>query len=296
LAVFDADHPRPTDVTDAAGIRGWMTRTSEQLLADAADRPAIVRAALSAMIVDELPAAGEVEVIAHRKPPFTGGDWDAFMTRRGAGERVPVKAIFPAGWDGTTLLWSHPLGRRSASERDAAIERVLARRRAVVVIDAFLSGDFVPPRPMPEVSLNPSGNPRYAGYRLGYNRSVIAERAHDLLSAIALIRGWPNAGSIHLFAWGCCAPAALVARAVAGDAIDRAAIDLDEFDFDGITDDEDPRLLPGALKYGGVSGIAQACTSGRTLLCSMSVGSSSNVEGRRDRIGLHAMVGWLIAD
>jgi hypothetical protein len=59
---------------------------------------------------------------------------------------------------------------------------------------------------------------------------------------------------------------ALIGRCLAGDAIDRAVIDLDQFDFDRVTEDVDPMLLPGALKYGGVGGWLPLCTNGHTRL------------------------------
>jgi hypothetical protein len=43
-------------------------------------------------------------------------------------------------------------------------------------------------------------------------------------------------------------------------------IDLDRFDFNQAKEPTDPRILPGALKYGGVFGIVRLCTGGRTLL------------------------------
>jgi hypothetical protein len=47
-----------------------------------------------------------------------------------------------------------------------------------------------------------------------------------------------------------------------------------------VTDDQDPLLLPGALKYGGVRGIARLCTSGQTLLsgCTASGGGADQPE------------------
>ena len=56
------------------------------------------------------------------------------------------------------------------------------------------------------------------------------------------------------------------ARALAGAEIERAVIDLGGFDFDQITRVDDDRLLPGALKYGGVTSLVSLCTEGRTTL------------------------------
>jgi hypothetical protein len=57
-----------------------------------------------------------------------------------------------------------------------------------------------------------------------------------------------------------------LARALAANAVDRCAIDLANFDFQKVTDDHDPMMLPGALKYGGIGGFVPLCSSGKTLL------------------------------
>src|SRR5439155_13136248 len=109
-------------------------------------------------------------------------------------------------------------------------------------------------------------NPPYAGYVLGYNRSVLAERAHDLLTVIAWARGWGQRE--YVIAFPGAAPGAMLARAAAGDdVVAGAAMDLGGFDFDQIRSDSDEMLLPGALKYGGTRGVLPLCATGRTVIC-----------------------------
>jgi hypothetical protein len=71
---------------------------------------------------------------------------------------------------------------------------------------------------------------------------------------------------IDLLAFGSTGPAALLARGLAGDAITFSDIDLNGFDFDQVKDSFDPKMLPGALKYGGIYGLVPLCSSdsGRT--------------------------------
>ena len=61
LSVYDAEHPRPSDSTDAAGVRKYMTESSDRQLADLAKSPdeyrKTVGAALRAMLVDAMPGA-----------------------------------------------------------------------------------------------------------------------------------------------------------------------------------------------------------------------------------------------
>jgi hypothetical protein len=63
---------------------------------------------------------------------------------------------------------------------------------------------------------------------------------------------------------------ALAARALAGDAVARTAVDVGGFDFDQVRDPLDERLLPGAIKYGGVNGLASLAEGGRTVVFGVS--------------------------
>jgi hypothetical protein len=57
-----------------------------------------------------------------------------------------------------------------------------------------------------------------------------------------------------------------LAKALAGDAVDRCAADLDGFRFDSVRTNDDPMMLPGALKYGGMAAFAALCAPGDLLL------------------------------
>jgi hypothetical protein len=58
----------------------------------------------------------------------------------------------------------------------------------------------------------------------------------------------------------------LAALPFAGDAVARAALDVGGFDFDQVREVTDERLLPGAVKYGGIRGLASLATHGRTTV------------------------------
>jgi hypothetical protein len=58
----------------------------------------------------------------------------------------------------------------------------------------------------------------------------------------------------------------LAARALSGDTVARTVVDLGGFDFDQVHAVTDEQLLPGAVKYGGVRGLASLATgSGVTI-------------------------------
>src|SRR5439155_13924126 len=60
LSVYDATHPLPPDATDAAGVRRWMTKVSDEQI-DSLDEKSL-RVALEAMVVDSSPSPAEIEV------------------------------------------------------------------------------------------------------------------------------------------------------------------------------------------------------------------------------------------
>ena len=147
-----------------------------------------------------------------------------------------------------------------------------SRGARVVVPEVFLTGEGTGSRtPVKDEE-------KYAGYYYGYNRSALANRVHDVLTAIAFA-GSAGARELHVIGTGAAGVWTLTAKALAGPAVKHAAIDLVGFDFDQIARVDDDRVLPGALKYGGVLGIASLCTDGST---------SSSVPLRlRRRRGLH---------
>ena len=278
LSVYDAEHPRPSDASDAPTLRKYMTETSDRQLEelwknDREDYRRMVRTALRVMVNDDLPSADNV-VVGHSSGPQSRDGLvieTGTLSRRGAGEAVPFVSLVPADWGGNVVVWVDPKGKASlfddGGQPTAQVKRLLDRHSAVICADLFLTGEF-----------NPSGQPGhlagkaeyekqdYAGFLYGYNRSVLAQQVHDLLSTVCLVRHWKGTKSIDLIAVGQSGPAALLARALAGDSLRRAAIDLNRFDFDQVKDGTDPMMLPGALKYGGICGFAALRDSGPTLL------------------------------
>jgi hypothetical protein len=66
----------------------------------------------------------------------------------------------------------------------------------------------------------------------------------------------PSPESVVLSGSGQTGVIALAARALAGSAIDRAAVDTGDFAFGKVLDYRDPMFLPGGSKYLDVEGFA----------------------------------------
>src|SRR5262249_40011522 len=102
-------------------------------------------------------------------------------------------------------------------------------------------------------------NEGFAGFTYGYNRPLLAERVHDILTAVAFARTFPQTKSVSLVGFEKAGPWVLLARGLCGDAVTRTAADLNNFRFEQILSMQDEMMLPGALKYGGLPALSALC-------------------------------------
>jgi dienelactone hydrolase len=273
LKVFDAAHPRPSSERDAAGVRQALRESSDrQLRALARGKPdelgAIVRGGFETALADRLPAK-----VHFLKESFRAKQGDGFavhqsvLARDGDTARVPTIGVVPAGWKlGPVVVWVHERGKQAAFEADGRtpapeLKALLAGGAAVIVPDVFLTGEAGSIAGRVAIK----NEETYFGYQTGYNRSVFAERVADVLTAIQFARQL-GGRDVSLAGRGKAAAWVLAARALAGDVVARTAVDLGGFDFDQVRSTTDEALLPGAVKYGGVRGLASLATGGRTSI------------------------------
>jgi dienelactone hydrolase len=307
LNVFDAAHPRPKDELNAAQLREALTKASDAQLKALEPKDAkslaefkrVVGTALRAMVNSDRPSGILMNSSTGMLPSNRWllarvGTRDAYHTF----EIATLRAKLPKGvtstprqadyWHGDALpcflaspvrptdqwaLWLHPKGKSSLVENgkpSAAVQRLLDANVGVVGIDPLWTGEQVEEKPF-VVDKN------YAGYTYGYNRTVLAQRVHDALTAISFIRRSLLKGSfvmggsdekgkpVHLVGWGEMGPVAVLAKALAGDAVAKTAADLNQFRFEAIKETADPMMLPGAVKYGGLAAFLALCAPGEVL-------------------------------
>jgi hypothetical protein len=280
LSVWDEKHPQPADSLENDALRKRLTEASDKQIADLASDPAaykkVVGPALEAMLVTSYPGPTGVRVARSSGPVSKPGhavEWGV-VERVVDGTKVPYVAGFPAEWNGTVVVWAQPGGKRAVMTEDGKptpeLMSLFAAGSAVVAPDLFWTGEFLKdgkPTPVPGASDYASKvNPPYPAFNLGYNRSVVGNRVHDLLSVVAMARGWQGTKSVRVLATGKAGPWAVLAKAAANDQIDKVAADLGGFDFDQVTEGGDEMLLPGALKYGGIYGFLTLADKGQTLV------------------------------
>ncbi|MEW6073231.1 MAG: hypothetical protein AB1726_11660 [Planctomycetota bacterium] len=257
LAVFDAAHPLPADAVDVAGLAAILAAEDADLLArlrgDLAALRRIAGPALEVMVAGGLPGRGQVtETVLRAEAAGPVDRRDLALARRGTDEAVPALLLTPRGWNGRVVVSVGAGGRAglAAAPRPGAggafalHAALLAEGAAVLVVDVLLAGD-----PAGRLPVDEERHAQYAGTTWGYNRTLGAERVQDVLTAIAFARDLSGATAVSLAGLGDMGPWAILARALAGGTVDRLAAEP-AWSFAEVESLADPRLLPGARKYG----------------------------------------------
>jgi len=106
-----------------------------------------------------------------------------------------------------------------------------------------------------------------ASYTFGYNHAFFAQRVHEVLTGVQFIKTFerPSKQLVIVGLEGA-GPLVAAARAVCGDAIDRAVIDTAGFLFGQMLDIHSPDFHPGGAKYGEVPGLLALAAPAPTLV------------------------------
>ncbi len=272
LSVYDTGHPRPADSVNAERLRQSMTVASDKQIAALLPKDAkslaeyrrVFGGALRAMIHDELPNGNEVEEIRQDEMEKHDGYSSRrfFLTRKGRNERIPALGLLPEKFDGTVVVWIHPRGKASLFQDGkliSAARSIVDRKAAILAVDVFGVGELSLAKPY-------SVNPQYAGFTFGYNRSLLAQRVHDILTAVAFAKNHDKVQTVHLVGFDKSGPWVLLARGLCGDAVTRTAADFNGFRFDQVRTTTDEMMLPGALKYGGLPALAALAAPGELFV------------------------------
>jgi dienelactone hydrolase len=328
LSVWDDQHPLPNDAAEAEALKQTVTTAlTEQLdhmvASDPQEYRRVITTALKVMINDKWPATAQVIDGSRKETKQNGFTLETGLLTRGeegflrrtaakptktddptafldpAAKQqtaVPYAMLTPEGWNGETVLWIHPGGKVTLMDDGnkpiEPVQRILNAKFAVLCGDLFATGEYNPQNKQ-VTDLRPVNN-QFAGYTFGYNRTVLAERVHDILTLVAYAKQNKQSKFVHQVAlenaglWG------LLAKGLAGEAILRSAIDLNGFDFDRIKSATDENFLPGALKYGGVMTFVSLCRVGETALYRAPEGKEMPLPSRGVREGQGRPVDWVI--
>ncbi len=267
--VWDEEHPRPSGGPEyERGLTKWLAEQSDRQIAALTPRDEstwktyreVVGGAVETMIGRGLPMAGTIE-----REKVAKEEWGEFLYFKdilrnlNRGEVLPIVSFYPQAtpWNNHVVIWVDGRGKRGVFDPDdqpnPAVRHLLGQGAAVVSADLLYQGEFLadgkPLEQTPTVK-----NPReFAGYTFGYNHTVFASRVHDVLTLVSWIRNEDRAPEhIHLVGVNGAGPIVAAARAIAGDAVERAAVDTEGFRFSELRSYRHPHFLPGAVKYGDV--------------------------------------------
>jgi hypothetical protein len=268
LSVYDAEHTRPADAGDVKSLRAYLAKASEKQLEALAPKDAdglkefrrVIGTGLEAIVGDRLPGKKDVEVKEVGEPGEQNGlRWRKYLlSRKEQGEQIPAFGVIGQEYEGTVVIWVHPAGKASLF-RDGklvhAAQQIVDKRAAILAPDVFLTGEF-------QGAKAPEVDNKYAGFTFGYNRCILANRVHDILTAVAFARNHEQTKRVLLVGFEKAGPWVLIARALCGDAVTHTAVDLDQFRFEKVRETSDEMMLPGALKYGGLPAFAVLCAPG----------------------------------
>jgi dienelactone hydrolase len=321
LSVFDKDHPLPKDAVGVERLRRSLKAASDKQLAALHPKDAkklqtfrnTVGTALRVMVHDRLPRPAEVTAKPNGQGVLGSEGWkfDRFLLRRkGSKENIPAFQLVPKGWNGTMVIWVHPAGITGLhrGKLAPAARRILARKAGIFAVNVFGTGELHGKR-LPGVDRN------FAGYTFGYNRTILANRVHDILTGVAAVRKSKGVKQVHLIGFKQAGPWVVLARALCGKAVSRTAADLNQFRFEEVWKPADEVLLPGALKYGDLPAFAALCSPGELYLSNQrrykrapedawretwaeaaykAAGAAKNLRATSNKVSPKMMVDWLL--
>ena len=278
LTVWDAQHPAPGEKGDdfERKLLRWLNDDAQRQIAGAAKSPEdyrkLVGGALDVVIGRAFADAGEVvwEVTQNTDR----GSWTentGLMRSKTYGEELPAVLAQPKDWNGTTTIWVSSEGKAGLFAADGTLkaeaQKLVTAGASVLGVDLLYQGEFLADgqklTKTPRVK-----NPREAaGYTFGYNSALFAQRVHDILTVVQFAKTQERPGK-HIDLVGIDGSGAWVAaaRAVCGDAVDRAVIDTQGFRFGKVLDLQSPDFLPGGAKFGDVIGMLAIGAPGRLWL------------------------------
>ncbi len=274
LTVYDAKHPRPKDEKDVAELRASMTEASDKqwnsyLPNNQESLQRFLDEGRSALrvIAGDIPGS---DVVATEEGTQDGGDfiWRKLVIhRRSLEQKTPAVWLQKPGKPNSVLIWVDANGKSSLHNGGKLAEparKALEAGGAILAIDTIGTGEWSNHNSL-------AVDKKFAGYTYGYNSTLASQRVQDILNAVVHARH--SSDNVYLAGFGAAGPWVLLARPLCGDAVNRCAADANRFNFRNIRKTDDPMMLPGALKYGGLDGLA-ALNAPSPLLIHNSEGSN----------------------
>jgi hypothetical protein len=281
MSVWDAQHPEPPggDEFERELLRAMSDASDEQMAAllphdagDMADFQRVVGGALRTILNCRWSELGGVEREMIEKQD-RGDYWLFKDVLRNSARRSELPTVFlhPRDWNGEVVVWASGQGKASLmnenGEPRAEAQSLLADGFSIAAADLMLQGEFLASDTPLAETRKVENNRDFAGYTFGYNTTLLGQRVFDILTLVKFIQTDEHPTQrIHLLGIEGAAPWAVLARALAGQQIDKLAIDDGDFRFRYLKSWRAPDFLPGAIKYGDLPVMLGLGAPGRTWM------------------------------
>lgn len=265
MRVWDHSHPPPPSgpEVEQALLRTMDSISKRQMAALVPDNPEglaeyrrVVGGAIEVLLACQRPETADTSFHRSQSDSHAGYTQQTGIVHNALnGARLPTIVLKPDGFSGRVALWLDHTGKQVV--RDEAglvlpnIQRLLKGGVAVIAADLLYQGDLLPgDEPLTETRTVDERWP-IASMTYGYNRTVLAHRASDVLTLAAAAPAILSAKTqVHVISDEGSAPYVAAAGAISGDLLHSIAIDTGGFRFSGLRSWRDPRFLPGTVKYG----------------------------------------------
>ncbi|MGD0539270.1 MAG: acetylxylan esterase [Verrucomicrobiota bacterium] len=266
LTVWDDAHPVPPGGPEfeRALLRRLNDAAQRSLTVAQASPQAFRRAyggAIGIVIGRTLSEVGDVTWEVQRQE--ARGDYTqetGWVRNRTHNEALPTVCLRPANPRRAPVIWLDPAGKAGLFSADgtprAEVARLLQAGAPAVGVDLLFQGEFLADG-RAVTQTRRVNNPREAAaYTFGYNRTLFAQRVHDVLSVVKFAGQLAEGRQpVNVVGLGGAGPWAAAACAVGEAGIGAAAVDTQGFRFGQVLDLLDPSFLPGGAKYGDLPGM-----------------------------------------
>ncbi len=282
MTVWGNEHPAPPSgaAFERSLLKWWYEQTESQLSAllpaDQAGLEkyrAVMAPAIEAVVGRSFPRAGETEWELVEK--LERGDYlemTGWVKQLQFDEALPVVFVYPKVWNGKVVIWLDGSGKAGLFQTDGSpIPEVAALVKAGVAVvgaDLLMQGEFLADD-KPLEKTRRVANPREAaGYTFGYNRSLAARRAHDVLTLAGMIARDEDHEVDYLAVLGTQGAGAIVATAapLLSEHVDLIGVDSEGFRYGTVDDLHSPDFLPGGARYLDLPGFLSLATDSKLLL------------------------------
>lgn len=270
MSVWDDDHPAPAGGFEhERAVLAAMTEQSQAELAKLRPHDAeslaryreVIGAAFDA-ILGPAPAAEDCSLEILEETTDRVGRTIARVQVHDSGRQavLPAITVRPREFQGHWIVLADGAGKSALFDETGELQETVAQLLdfgfGVLGVDALGQGELTHEGAAPGENWLVDSDRRLASFTYGYNLTLVAQRAGDLVAAAHALRAEANDPvRVGLRAQPGATSYAAAATALAPAAFDNTAIDANGFCFADLESWHDDDFLPGVVKYGDLAGL-----------------------------------------